>query len=148
MNSQQDELAWLNHRLDHKLDAWRRLHRLHGAIAICSLGVVIFLVSLYLSSRAVPKSLVSHILADTNGRPIATLASYMTTAVLIYCSVRSLSFHCLWSQGLDLKNEIYFSCRGDDIKDEKLNDFHNRIGELLKKETGFPGACTIGRGKT
>jgi hypothetical protein len=148
MNSQQDELAWLNHRLDHKLDQWRRLHRLHGAIAICCLGVVIFLVSLWQLSRAVPKSLVMRILADINGRPIATLAVYMATAALIYCFVRSLNFHCLWSQGLDLKNEIYFSCRGDDIKDEELNGFHNRIGQLLKKETGFPGACTIGRGKT
>jgi hypothetical protein len=30
MNNLQDELAWLNHRLDNKLEEWRKLHRLHG----------------------------------------------------------------------------------------------------------------------
>ena len=40
MSYQQDELAWLNHRLDHKLEEWRKLHRMSGRIAYACLNIL------------------------------------------------------------------------------------------------------------
>ena len=124
MSTLQDELAALNHRLDHKLDTLRRLRRLHETIA------------LYLSYVCWPCLAASIGLLffhqqtlRANGSLVITIFLSVTPP-LIYCCIMRDIYHEQLDKGQALKKDLYSSFLNDEANRSNAIKFHNQLEEI------------------
>ena len=118
MSTLQDEMAALNHRLDHKLDTLRRLRRLHKAIGIFLLYVLICLaliVPLFFNQQP-PRANESLIIASL--------------IPLAYCWLMFFVYRIQLIKGKTLKEKLYESFLNDDVNRSKVINYHDQLEEI------------------
>ena len=123
MSTLQDEMAALNHRLDHRLDTLRRLRRLHHTIALYLfygfyLGPVwIVLLFFYQQPLIANRSLVITILISV-------------VPPLIYCLMMFDFYDRQLTKGQKLKKDLYSSFMKDEVNSSKSIEFHDQFEEI------------------
>ena len=122
MSTLQDEMAALNHRLDHKLDTLRRLRRLHKAIGIFLLYVLICLaliVCLFFNQQPprVNESLI-----------IASLVP--VTLPLAYCWLMFFVYRRQLKKGQVLKKKLYSSFLNDEASRSTAIEYHDELEKI------------------
>jgi len=121
MSTLQDEMAALNHRLEHKLDTLRRLRRLHKAIGLFLLYVFLLVLIVLLifpqQPSRVNKSLIIAILIPV-------------TLSLFYCWIMFFVYRSQLNKGQELKKNLYTSFLHDEANRNKVIDYHNQLEEI------------------
>ncbi|MFN9624626.1 MAG: hypothetical protein ACK587_17610 [Cyanobacteriota bacterium] len=148
MINTQDELASLNHQLNHKLDGWRRQQRLYNkTLYFCShalFTLLIMLVVIKLGNTQAWKDL--EINAGLQLLTEAVAISIVMPLILSYCKQKL--YRKLLSRGLDLNRRIYQAYTGsgseknaDDktpVDKIKPETFQEELINLLENESSFP----------
>ena len=140
MNNLQDELAWLNHRLDNKLEEWRKLHRLHGRFNVflmyCLLIIGIAILFTCINGSNDVKELSVFALS------VATVASMLSFGVLSW-----MLYGRLLTLGHESKDRIEYSHVASPgiLKESFLKGFLGEFNNLLRIERGFPFSDQIRR---
>lgn len=129
----QDELAGLNHRLDHKLDAWRILHRRHRLIALrLAYAFILLILSLYF-----------RVITGLQLIPSGTIW-VLSAAIIIpffYCLRRRSHYWYLLDRGYSLRDSLYSSYLGNEASNDSPNghnsikEYHNKLSNLIKEES-------------
>jgi len=122
MSTLQDEMAALNHRLDHKLDTLRRLRRLHKAIGIFLLYVLICLaliVCLFFNQQP-PK--------ENKSLIIASLVP--VTLPLAYCWLMFFVYRTQLEKGQGLKKSLYSSFLNDEASRNNVIYYHDQLENI------------------
>ena len=152
----QDELAWLNHRLDEILETWRKQHRFQGRLFYASVNSFVILLIIYiyngfyrnvgycefLSPRAV---LSGGLLAGT-----VWLCLLIVTLSILAFSVLSRKMHTkLLKEGYALKGRIYDARTNNQNPEnrsdkEVLSDHQKELAKLLDIERSFPCEPELG----
>jgi glucan phosphoethanolaminetransferase (alkaline phosphatase superfamily) len=118
MSTLQDEMAALNHRLEHKLDTLRRLRRLHKAIGLFLLYVFLLVLIVLLFFRQQPSRVNESLL-------IAILITVMLP--LIYCWFMFFVFRSQLNKGQELKKSLYKSFLYDEANRNMVINYHNDL---------------------
>jgi hypothetical protein len=130
----QDELAFLNHRLEEMLEMWRKKHRLHGRLFFSSLNSLVVLVILFLQSFC----------NGSNTTKAALLCFGATTLLVLIFSSYSRGTHAkMLMRGYALKNLIYNATASLENAErvssfKKLRFFQKSLVRLLMIELGSP----------
>lgn len=123
MSTLQDEMAALNHRLDHKLNTLRRLRQRHKTIALCLVYMfclspaLIVLLCFYQQSAIVTMSLV-----------IAILISFVPP--LRYCLLMYSFYNSQLIKAHNLKRELYSSFLNGETSSSNAIKYHNQLEEI------------------
>ena len=115
MNTLQDEMAALNHRLEYKLDTLRRLRRLHKAIGLFLFYVLICLaliVRWFFTQQQI----------------IAILIPVMLP--LTYCWCMFLDYCGQLNKGQQLKKKLYESFLNDEANHSKVINYHDQLEKI------------------
>jgi len=124
MSTLQDEMAALNHRLDHKLDTLRRLRRLHKTIALYLAYV------LWLCLAASIGLLFFHQQTlRANGSLFITIFPSVTPP-LIYCCIMRDIYHEQLAKGQALKRDLYSSFLNDEANRSKAINYRDQLEEI------------------
>jgi hypothetical protein len=145
MSKLQDELAWLNHRLDHQLDEWRKLHRLHGRISYLLINLFLILI---LAAGFFCRFLPGNDWCGSAG-PVQFAGSFdayfLTTATLMAVLLFGLNglkwklYSRLVKDGHELKSQIYSQHVSEkQVTAESLKVFQGHLKDGLRRERGFP----------
>ena len=122
MSTLQDEMAALNHRLDHKLDTLRRLRRLHKAIGLFLLYVLICL------------ALIVHLFFNQQPPRVnesLNIASLIpVTPPFAYCWLMFFVYRRQLNKGQALKKDLYSSFLNDEADRSKVIDYHDQLEEI------------------
>ena len=132
MNNLQDELAWLNHRLDNKLEEWRKLHRLHGrfnAFLIYCILVLITVSAYFLFELEK---------AECRYKYIIAASSAAVGALLAFSLLKWRLYHRLLTKGHEDKALI--DCRHITSAPDNhlLKECQDNFINLLRVERSFP----------
>lgn len=165
MNNLQDELAWLNHRLDNKLEEWRKLHRLCGrfnGLLVYSL-LVLALVVIGSSSSNSPDKQTSgntgsgsqssalewllNVLAEVFQSLLSTMppgwyiikASFVfILSLLVFGFLQWRLYYRLLTDGHANKASIQKSYMSGRPEESDLISYQNEFNTLLRIERSFP----------
>jgi len=132
MNNLQDELAWLNHRLDNKLEEWRKLHRLHGRFNAFLMYCLLVLIAIYAYDpfkRACIEPSASYIIA------ISFLA---IVSLLVFSLLKWRLYHKLLTKGHDDKARIDRRHITSTLDNHLLKECQDNFINLLRVERSFP----------
>ena len=132
MNNLQDELAWLNHRLDNKLEEWRKLHRLHGRVNAFLMHCLLVLIAIYAYhpfKRACTEPSASYIIA------ISFLA---IVSLLVFSLLKWRLYHRLLTKGHDDKSQIDRRHITSTLDNHLLKECQDNFINLLRVERSFP----------
>jgi hypothetical protein len=146
----QDELAWLNHKVDEILEAWRKLHRFQGRLFYTSVNSIAILLMIYIcngfywkvenSAWLSPPAVFSgNLLAGT----VWPCLLFVSLSILVF-SWLSRNMHTkLLKKGHALKGRIYDARTHNKSPDNKsdeqvLSDLQQTLAELLNLERSFP----------
>ena len=124
MSTLQDEMAALNHRLDHKLDTLRRLRRLHKAIAL----YLTYAYYLFIAASIVLLFFHQQTLRE-NGSLVITILFSMTPP-LIYCWKMRAHYHEQLTKGQKIKKDLYSSFLNDEASRIEVIAFHNQLEDI------------------
>ena len=130
MISFEDELAWLNHRLDELLKIWRKKHQLHGRVFYLLANSALVLLLLYFGSG---------LRKNINGA--VWLSIFIATlSILIFSVLARYLYARLLQDGHSLKAKIYKArISGKKEADyQKLCEFQADLEELFAIELNFP----------
>jgi hypothetical protein len=132
MNNLQDELAWLNHRLDNKLEEWRKLHRLHGrfnAFLMYCILVLITVSAYFLFELEKAECLDKYIIAAS---------SAAVGALLAFSLLKWRLYHRLLTKGH--KDKALIDCRHITSTPDNhlLKECQDNFINLLRVERSFP----------
>ena len=145
MSKLQDELAWLNHRLDHQLEEWRKLHRLHGRISYLLINLFLILI--------LAAGFFWRFLPGNDKCGTASLAQFdgsfdayfLTTATLMAVllfglnGLKWLLYSRLLKDGHELKSNIYSQRVSEkQVTAESLKGFQGDLKDGLRRERRFP----------
>ncbi|MFN9618779.1 MAG: hypothetical protein ACK55X_03565 [Synechococcaceae cyanobacterium] len=126
----EDELAWLNHRLDEPLKIWRKKHQLHGRIIYLLVNSSLVFLCLYIGSG---------LRNNINGA--VWLSIFIATLSILIFSVLARQLYArLLTDGHSLKAEIY-KARASGKKEadyQKLCKFQDNLKKLFAIELDFP----------
>jgi hypothetical protein len=123
MSTLQDEMAALNHRLDHKLDTLRRLRRLHKAIGIFLLYVLLICLALIVClfiNQQTPEENISLISASL----------VAVTLPLAYCWLMFFVYRTQLEKGQGLKKSLYSSFLNDEANRSNVIQYHDQLEEI------------------
>jgi multisubunit Na+/H+ antiporter MnhG subunit len=124
MSTLQDEMAALNHRLDHKLDTLRRLRRLHKTIALYLAYV------LWLCLAASIGLLFFHQQTlRANGSLFITIFLSVTPP-LIYCCIMRDIYHEQLAKGQALKGDLYSSFLNDEASRDNAIQYLEQLEKI------------------
>lgn len=122
MTTLQDEMAALNHRLDHKLDTLKRLRRLYKTIAL----YISYLCYLCLPLIAL---LFFHQLQTTTGVSLIVTVLISVLPLLAYCWCMFLRYDNRLKNGRNLKKELYLSFMNSTATQADAIYYHSRLME-------------------
>jgi hypothetical protein len=124
MSTLQDEMAALNHRLDHKLDILRRLRRLHKTIALY------LAYAFYLCFAAwIGHAFFHQQTLINNGSLVITILSSIAP-LLIYCIIRSIFYHRQLTTAQALKNSVYSSFLNDEASRDNAIQYLEQLVKI------------------
>jgi hypothetical protein len=141
MNNLQDELAWLNHRLDNKLEEWRKLHRLHGRFNT-------FLVYCLLALIAVSAYFLFVACNAEMPRIYIIVASFMAVgSLLAFSLLKWRLYHRLLTKGHESKGTIEHShlVIPRNAEGTFLEECRREFTNLLRIERSFPFSDDVKR---
>jgi len=121
MSTLQDEMAALNHRLDHKLDTLRRLRRLHKTIALCLAYVF------YLATPWIVHIFCYQQPSIANNRILAITILISVVPPLTYCLLMFSFYDRKLTTAQALKNSVYSSFLNDEASRSNVIDYHNQL---------------------
>jgi hypothetical protein len=124
MSTLQDEMAALNHRLDHKLDTLRRLRRLHKTIAL----YLAYAFYLCLAAWIGPRIVHQQTLRENGSLVITVLLSIAPP--LIYCWWMSAHYHGQLTKGQEIKKNLYSSFLNDEASRVNVIAHHNELEDI------------------
>jgi len=124
MSNLQDEMAALNHRLDHKLDTLRRLRRLHKTIALYLAYV------LWLCLAASIGLLFFHQQTLRENGSLFITIFLSVTPPLIYCCIMRGIYHEQLAKGQALKRDLYSSFLNDEANRSKAISYRDQLEEI------------------
>lgn len=124
MSTLQDEMAALNHRLDHKLDTLRRLRRLHKTIAL----YLTYAFYLCLAASIVLGFFHQQTLRE-NGSLVITIL-FSITPPLIYCWSMRHHYHKQLTEGQKIKNNLYSSFLNDEASRDKVIAYQKQLEDI------------------
>jgi hypothetical protein len=145
MSKLQDELAWLNHRLDHQLEEWRKLHRLHGRISYLLLNLFLILVltavffCLLLLRNDKCGTASPALFAGSLDAYFLAIATLMAALLVVLNGLKWMLYSKLLQDGHDLKSKIYIEHVSENqVTAESLKDFQDSLKDGLRRERRFP----------
>jgi|LakMenEpi03Aug12_release.lakeMendotaPanAssembly.Ray.scaffolds.fasta_scaffold555190_1 peptidoglycan hydrolase CwlO-like protein len=132
MNNLQDELAWLNHRLDNKLEEWRNLHRLHGRFN----AFLIYCLLALIAVSAYPACVVGN---EKMHKNYIIMASFMAAgSLLAFSLLKWRLYHRLLTKGHDDKAQIDRRHITSTLDNHLLKECQDNFINLLRVERSFP----------
>jgi hypothetical protein len=132
MNNLQDELAWLNHRLDNKLEEWRKLHRLHGRFNAFLVYCLLILIAIYAYYPF------NHASIEASASYIIVTSFLAIVSLLVFSLLKWRLYHRLSTKGhqekasIDSKNITSTPDKAD------LEKCQYNLFSLLRIERSFP----------
>lgn len=132
MNNFQDELAWLNHRLDNKLEEWQKLHRLHGSFNTFLVYCLQVLIAIY--------AYFAFILASKKPSALYIIVtSFLAIVSLLVFSVLKWRLYTrLLTVGHKRKAEIDLNHITKPAQESFLKACQGNFNNLLRVERRFP----------
>lgn len=132
MNNLQDELAWLNHRLDNKLEEWRKLHRLHGRFNVFLMYCLLVLIAVSAYYYFIRK--------QATGLEIYIIAASFAAdgALLAFSLLKWRLYHRLLTKGHDDKVQIDRKHITSTPSKDDLGKCQDDLINLLRIERSFP----------
>ncbi|MEB3349552.1 MAG: hypothetical protein VKO00_05995 [Cyanobacteriota bacterium] len=122
MTTLQDEMAALNHRLDHKLDTLKQLRRLYKTIALYISYLCYLCILLFLDQKYQP------LLTTGRGWVITVLLSALPP--LFYCFIMCRYYDKLWRKGRNKKQYYYSSFVNNEVNNSTVTTFHELLMNL------------------
>jgi hypothetical protein len=143
MSKLQDELAWLNHRLDHQLEVWRELHRLHGRISYVLINLTLVLAPVFLfllqSMQDKPQPPALSQAGASLSNHMFSVAILMLFLLFVLNSLKWKLYGRLLKDGHDLKSDIYNEYVSEKpTSAQSLQNFQSKLQDGLRMERRFP----------
>jgi hypothetical protein len=135
----QDELAWLNHRLDDKLEEWRRVHQYDGRVFYASFNSILMLLVVAIVFRdKIWVPLTTFAFSESSVLALWLAMLVASLSLLIYSFLRRQLHQKLLGDGNKLKSDIYFGYLAKEGGKVDIMKYQKELADLLAMERSFP----------